>query len=290
VHRIVIRKPVLLAMALRAGIEVGFVRHLVRNWRIPPPPDVEQLAQWPWPIRIRTLGSFALLLDDAPVEFGRKAPRKTLALLKAIVARGGSAPESALLDTFWPDETGDAAARSLGAAVHRLRSLLGEQGEAVVQQGGQLSLDRTMVWVDAWAFERLLQDGKDAATLGEQALALYRGAFLAEDEGESWAVTLRERLRGKFIHAVGEHATRLEAARRDEDAIAWYLRGLDADSVVEPFYQGLMRCFHRLDRLPEAVSAYRRLKQTLSVTLSLPPSAGTERLYQALRLGREEAV
>ena len=36
-----------------------------------------------------------------------------------------------------------------------------------------------------------------------------------------------------------------------------------------------MRCYHRLDRLPEAVSAYRRLKQTLSVTLSLPPSAGT---------------
>ena len=46
-----------------------------------------------------------------------------------------------------------------------------------------------------------------------------------------------------------------------------------------------MRCYHRLDRLPEAVSAYRRLKQTLSVTLSLPPSAGTEKLYRALRLG-----
>lgn len=286
VHRVVSRKPVLLVTALRAGIEVEFVRQLVRRWRIPPPP--EDLAQWPWPVRIRTLGGFEVLVNDAPIEFGRKAPKKTLALLKAIIARGGSVTEGALLDTFWPDEEGDAAARSLGAAVHRLRALLGE-GEAVVQQGRQLSLDRALVWVDAWAFERTLAAARDAAaeddTAAARALELYRGAFLIEEEGETWPVAMRERLRSKFIQAVADHAVRLEAAGRDDEAIVWYLRGLDADSVVEPFYQGLMRCYHRLDRLPEAVGAYRRLKQTLSVTLNLLPSAGTEKLYRALRLG-----
>jgi DNA-binding SARP family transcriptional activator len=138
------------------------------------------------------------------------------------------------------------------------------------------------VWVDALSFERGLAAAGDAA--GLDALGLYQGAFLAEDEGESWPVAMRERLRGKFVHAVAQHAARLEAAQRHEEAIGWYLKGLDADPVVEPFYQGLMRCYHRLDRLPEAVSAYRRLKQTLSVSLSLPPSAATERLYQSLRL------
>src|SRR6185295_15052071 len=112
----------------------------------------------------------------APIEFGRKTPRKTLALLKAVVARGGSAPEATLLDTFWPDEEGDAAARSLGAAVHRLRTLLGLP-EAVVQQGGQVALERTLVWVDAWSFERVLagphasMPERDAAATA--ALALY---------------------------------------------------------------------------------------------------------------------
>ena len=285
-HRAVTRKPVLLHLALAAGIETAFVRRMIRRWRIAPP--AQEPARWPWPVRVRTLGEFELLVEDRPVEFGRKAPRKTLALLKAIIARGGSVPEGLLVDTFWPDEAGDAAARSLAAAVRRLRALLGED-EAVLQQGGQLSLDRARVWVDAWAFERALAaaraapDGESAALV--EALALYRGAFLSEEEGESWPVAMRERLRGKFIQAVAEHAGRLEAAQRDEEAIAWYLRGLDADNVVEPFYQGLMRCYHRLDRLPEAVSSYRRLKQTLSVTLNLPPSAGTEKLYQALRLG-----
>jgi DNA-binding SARP family transcriptional activator len=284
-HRILARKPVLLVTALKAGIEVEFVRKLIRTWGVAPPP--EEIARWPWPIKVRTLGGFEVLVDDSPIEFGRKAPKKTLALLKAIVARGGSAREAALLDTFWPDEEGDAAARSLGAAVHRLRGLLGDS-DAVVQQGGQLSLDRSRVWVDAWAFERTLAAARDTPTLDgnpvDQALALYRGAFLVEEEGETWPVVMRERLRSKFIQAVADHASRLESARRDEEAIVWYLRGLDADNVVEPFYQGLMRCYHRLDRLPEAVSAYRRLKQTLSVTLSLPPSSSTEKLYQGLRL------
>lgn len=150
-HRVVARKPVLLIEALKAGIEIEFVRLLIRKWRVRPP--AEEMAQWLWPVKVRTLGDFAVLVNDGPIEFGRKAPKKTLALLKAIIAHGGSVPERALLDTFWPDEEGDVAARSLGAAVHRLRGLLGDS-DAVGQQGGQLSLDRDLVWVDAWAFER----------------------------------------------------------------------------------------------------------------------------------------
>ena len=278
-HRLAARRPVLLERALRAGIEPALVREMIRRWRVPPPRD--DIAEWPWTIKVRTLGGFELRVHDEPIAFGRKAPKKTLALLKAVIARGGSASDSALIDQFWPDEEGDAATKSLGAAVHRLRALLGVP-DVVVQLGGQVSLDRERVWVDAQAFERGLASGDPRAVT--DALALYRGAFLAEDDGESWSVAMRERLRGKFVHAVAQHAARLEAAQHHEEAIAWYLRGLDADNVVEPFYQGLMRCYHRLDRLPEAVSAYRRLKQVLSVTLSLTPSAGTERLYHSLRL------
>jgi DNA-binding SARP family transcriptional activator len=275
--RIAVRKPILLALALDAGIEVDFVRKLIRNWRIPPPAD--DAGNWPWPIKVRTLGTFELLLDETPVEFGRKTPKKTLGLLKAIVARGGSAPDSALIDAFWSDEEGDAAARQLAATVQRLRTLLGAS-DAVVQQGRQVSLDRSIVWVDAWTFERALGDARV-----EDALALYRGVFLSEDEGEAWPVATRERLRSKFIQAVADQGAKLEAERRDTEAITLYLRGLEADNVVEPFYQGLMRCYSRLDRLPEAASAYQRLKHALSVTLGLLPSAGTEKLYQALRLG-----
>lgn len=284
VHRALALKPVLLFEALGAGIEVDLVRRHIRKWRVRPP--AMEVAGWPWPVCVRTLGEFAVLVDDAPVEFGRKAPKKTLALLKAIIAHGGNVSERVLTDLFWSDEEGDAAARSLGAAVQRLRALVGNS-DAIIQQGGKLALDRDLVWVDAWAFERALaESGGGAHGKVAAALALYGGSFLAQEEGETWPVPMRERLRSKFIQALADHAAQLEASARHAEAIALYLRGLEADSVVEPFYQGLMRCYHRLDRKPEAISAYRRLRQILSVTLGLQPSAASEKLYQALRLGQ----
>ncbi len=269
----------LAAEALAADIETGYVIETVRRLRLLPPPVVP--ARWPWPLKILTLGQFEVQRDGQPLEFSRKTPKKTLALLKAIIAFGGrNVREQLLLDTFWSDEEGDVAVRSLTAALHRLRSLLGDN-DAIQQLGGKLSLDITRVWVDAWAFEKLTSDSSPCDA--EQLLGLYRGGFLAEDEGEPWPVTMRERLRGKFIHALGEVARRIELEGRYEQAVECYLRGLDADPAIEGFYQGLMRCYARLDRKSEAIAAYQRLKKMLSILLALKPSASTEKLYASLR-------
>lgn len=278
-----------LGAALACGIQTDYVRRVIREWdlRAPPsPPD-----GWPWPYEVRLLGRFEVLREGRPLEFSRKLPRKTLALLKAIVALGaGSASEQRLIDTLWPDEEGDAAARALDATVLRLRSLLGDV-TVVNQRGGSISLDLDRVWVDVAAFEHSLASAQSAAHRRDpaemrhldRALSLYQGAFLAEDEGEGWPVAVRERLRGRFIHALGQYAERLEANGEVEAAVRAYLRGIDADAAVESFYQGLMRCYQRLGRRSEGIAAYQRLKQILSITLGLAPSAASERLYQALR-------
>ena len=90
-------------------------------------------------------------------------------------------------------------------------------------------------------------------------------------------------MRGRFIHALARHAEAREAAGDDEAAIAAYLRGIDTDPAIESFYQGLMRCYARQDRRGEAIAAYQRLRQILSITLGLAPSPSSERLYQTLR-------
>ena len=107
-------------------------------------------------------------------------------------------------------------------------------------------------------------------------MSLYRGAFLAEDDGEPWPVTMRERLRGRFIHAVAEVGKRLEDANRPDEAIECYLRGLDADPVIEQFYQGLMRCYTALERRSEALSAYQRL-EAHAVDLARRAAFGADR-------------
>jgi DNA-binding SARP family transcriptional activator len=66
------------------------------------------------------------------------------------------------------------------------------------------------------------------------------------------------------------------------EAIRLYLRGIDADVIVEAFHRGLMRCYRCAGRLTEAVSAYRRLRQTLSVVLGIAPSAESEALHREI--------
>jgi DNA-binding SARP family transcriptional activator len=281
--------PRLFAHALAENIDADYVRRTIRELGVRAP--AADTVGWPWPIEIRTFGAFEVLSNGKPLEFSRKLPRKTLALLKAIITFGGSdVSEQRLIDTFWADEEGDTAARSLDATVLRLRNLLGDSA-TVIQQGGKLGLNRDRVWVDVGAFESAIAAAERAARARdpaarshwERALALYGGAYLAGDEGEAWPVALRERLRGRFIHALVELGRELERDGDIEAAIGAYQRGLEADPVVEPFYQGLMRCYAGLDRRTEAISAYRRLKQILSITLGLAPSAATEKLYHSLR-------
>jgi DNA-binding SARP family transcriptional activator len=277
---------VLFPVALAENIETDLVTTLIREFAVTPnPTDVED---WPWAIKLYTLGRFELLVDDRPPAFTRKPPRRTLAVLQALVAFGArEVPEERVVAALWPEEDGDAGHRALGAALHRLRKILRDPG-AIRQGGGKLSLDLRRCWVDAIVFEQGVATVPSCPSTpleaAVRALSLYRGAFLPAEEDAGWAMSTRERLRGKFIQAVASYASRLEEQGQYQAAIDHYLRGLDADSLVEPFYQGLMRCYRRLDRQPDLAGAYRRLRQTLSVVLGVAPSPATEKLYRQLRL------
>lgn len=267
----------LLPIALEQGIETETVRTLIRECRLDPPAHASET--WPWPIKVYTLGRFAILIDEKPLKFGRKAPKRTLALFKALVALGGAhVSEQRLIDSLWTDQEADAATESLAAALHRLRRLLGSN-DFIRQSGGQLSLNDQCIFVDAKAFEAGIDNPGKRGT----ALSLYRGSFLQGDN-EPWAASLRERLRGKFVRGIEKVSSDHELSGRWPEAIELYMRGIGTDELIEPFYRGLMRCYQKLGRDAEAAGTFRRLRQTLSVTLGTKPSAESQRLFESLRL------
>jgi ATP/maltotriose-dependent transcriptional regulator MalT/DNA-binding SARP family transcriptional activator len=277
--------PELFAEALRADIEVEYVRGLIRKFALRPPfPDIEA---WPWPIKIRTLGRFEVELEGNRTEFSAKAPRKMLALLKALICFGGrEIADFQLIDALWPDTEGDAARDAFGVAMHRLRKALGNS-DAIQLKDSRVSLNPRLVWVDALAFERLANEtlgpaNGEARARVERALALYQGCLLPGDSEEPWSAPMRERLRAKFVHLIRVSGEELEQNGECQQAIALYLRGLDADELTESFYQGLMRCHQRMGRRAEALSVYRRMRQTLSVTLGIKPSPQSEALHSSL--------
>ena len=274
------------AEALDGGIEVAYVRKLIGRFRLEPPLVVSDA--WPWRVKVYTLGRFELWRDDERMQFSGKAPKKPLALLKALIAFGGrSVPEERLMDALWPDEEADAARKSLDITVLRLRKLLGSN-DTIMVSDELISLNPQLCWTDVWAFEQRIQEAESAdtangSTAAAAAAGLYRGDFLPTDADEPWTVKARERLRSKFVRLVEAVGLEEEGAGRWEQAIVLYSKGLEADDLVEPFYQGLMRCYRSLGRHAEAMTAFRRLRQLLSVVLGIAPSESTQAMARALQ-------
>jgi DNA-binding SARP family transcriptional activator len=278
------------AKALEEGIEIDYVRELIRRNRLTPDPANPDLERWPWPVKVYTLGRFGLLADDRPVEHGRKAQQKPLALLKALIALGGRGiPEARLAEHLWPEADGDLAHHSFEVALSRLRKLLGKE-DALVLKEKRLSLSNRHCWVDAWAFERILgqaekarREGKEteANRLFEKALVLYRGPFLQSEE-MTCAASTREKVRSGFLRAVARLGQRYEDSGRWDEAVSCYRKGIEADDLAEELYRRLMVCHIRQGREAEALSVYRRCRRMLSSILGVDPSAETRAIAASI--------
>lgn len=269
-------------IALEHSIETGFVRGLIRRRGLRPDGPAARLEHWPWPVRVRTLGEFAIELDGEPLRFAGKVQKRPLALLKTLVAFGCvGVPEAQLAEALWPDAEGDDAHNAFVTTLQRLRKLLGQR-DALLLQEGRLGLNPQLCWVDTLAFESV--DADDDAAVAEdreRALLLYRGAFLAHEDA-AWAIAPRERLRARFVRLGGADVRQHVEGADWDGAVACLERLLQADATVEPFYQQLMRAHHRLGRSADVMATYRRCRDVLGATLQLPPSASTEALLREL--------
>lgn len=280
----------LYAFALVHEIESDYVRQSIRARRLAPPAAAALLDGWPWPVEIRTLGKFALTVQDKPLSSSGKQQRKPRDLLKLLIAGGERGlPMEQAIDALCPAMSGKGAYKSYAMALHRLRKMIGE--DSVLTGDGRVMLNPRSCWVDAWAFEALLAGGLSTAPGSarssiERAARLYAGPFLSDETGDPAITVFRERLHRKYLEAILTHGRELEARRDFEAALAWYRRGLDLDDLEEKFYQRLLYCCQILGRRAEGIAVYERCRQRLRVALGIAPSAQTDSLRDALLAAR----
>jgi ATP/maltotriose-dependent transcriptional regulator MalT/DNA-binding SARP family transcriptional activator len=267
----------LFALALERDIEPDFVRQVIRDRKLPAP--ARDIATWPWPLALRTLGPFVMLRDGEPVVSKGKAQKKPLELLKALIAHGGRNVDAAMLTGLvWPEAEGDDAKASFDSNVYRLRKLLAVDG-ALVLADGKLSLNPSVLWLDTWAFE----DALDAEPPRiESALALYRGPFLGVDAALPWTLPLRDRLQARLCRAVLAAGQQHEARRDFATARALYQRALELDNLAEAIYRRLMICQREEGDAAGALTTYRRCRELLSIVLGRKPAAETEAIRATL--------
>jgi DNA-binding SARP family transcriptional activator len=246
---------------------------------------------WPWPVRIRVFGTLGIERDGVPVAFSGKSQKRPLELIKALIAAGdGPASAADLAAALWPDAEGDSAATSLRVNLHRARKLLGYD-EALVFEDGKLAFNRNMVWSDRWAFDACVVDiASDDATdapgpptdASSRLLSLYRGPLLRDDGDAPWLVADRARCRDALLRAIARVGQACEMRLQWSDAIALYERGIEAEPLAEDLYRALMRCHAAVGQVPEALRAYRRCREILSILLGVKPSAATETLLREI--------
>jgi DNA-binding SARP family transcriptional activator len=277
--------------ALAAGIEPEYAREMIRRLKLLPPESSPPSEKWPWRVKIKTLGQFGVWVDEKPIRFSRKGQQKPLALLKILTALGGKGIKSEQVsDLLWPEADGDDAYHSLLTNLHRLRKLIDHEN-AVQFSDGRLTLDDKACWVDAWAFERHLEEAENERKKGvpgkavqyiEKAASLYKGPFLSGEIDEPWLISPRERLKSKFVRSLIWLGSHWQRSKEWEKAIESYLRGLEIDDLAEELYRELMACYQCLGRRAEALSIYQRCRKTLSATLGIEPSPHTEEIYRSI--------
>ena len=283
----------LCGFALEQGIETAYVRKLIQLHHMAPTGTALACPDWPWPVKINTLGRFELFVSGVQVgKTDSAAMSKPLQLLKAVIALGGTdVPQEVLADLLWPDADGDQSRRSFDTTLHRLRKMLGHD-QALSIRNGKLNFDPTLVWIDVQVFESCFRQlspvAKDCVKpeqvpLYEKALALYTGDFLPADKAEGWSPDCRERLQGRYVRLVIALGSFLEQRQQHEAALACYRHSLDIATSSEELCRQLMSCLMTLDRHAEALAVFELCRRNLRTTLGVEPSPATLALATAIR-------
>jgi predicted ATPase/DNA-binding SARP family transcriptional activator/Tfp pilus assembly protein PilF len=235
-------------------------------------------------IRVSALGQLDLRRSDGTeLNSVLAQPKRTALLVHLATSQAGFCQRDTLLGRFWPDSTMERARHSLNQALYALRRSL---GEGVIASCGDdaVSIDRSLLWCDAFEFELALADDRLS-----DALELYRGELLegfflsAAPEFENWVELERGRLRERALAAAWSLAERDESAGNEAGAASWARR---AALLAPDDENGLRRLLGLLDRVGDragAVAAYDAFVRRLATEHGAAPTDATVELGIRIR-------
>ena len=281
-----------MAEALRHDIEITTAQKIISHRQLMPeilPYDIEC---WPWPIRIYTLGRFEIHINGKRLESPSRNRPKLFALLKTLIAFGGTkVREEVICEAIWPDADGDAAHQLFDTTLFRLRKTLGLR-DVLINREGALSLNKRLCWLDTWALDleitRLKLSIKDenvsTEVIKQQEKLLdlyYKDDFLHSEDNLSITIHQRQIIRSKLLVSLYQLShywlsNDRKAAERSLNRI------ISIFPQEEKACQLLMRLFRSQGRYSDAARTYHVCKQTLKTELNVNPSSETEYEYMKL--------
>ncbi|MBT2232083.1 AfsR/SARP family transcriptional regulator [Nonomuraea sp. NEAU-A123] len=227
-------------------------------------------------MRVRLLGPVDVLIDDIPRPV--RGLRRTAVLAALALRPGAVVSVDRLVEAVWGTAAPASAATTVQSHVSYLRGVLNRREAITARRPGYLlDLDEREP-TDVQAAERLIRQGMESAAADarasrlQAAVALWRGAPLAELTGLAWFDEQAQRLEQLLLQA--RHA--LIDARMALGQHLQLVPELSDLSRQHPLHEQvhaqLMLALYRAGRQCEALAVYQRLRRTLADELGIDPS------------------
>jgi DNA-binding SARP family transcriptional activator/predicted negative regulator of RcsB-dependent stress response len=203
------------------------------------------------------------------------------------------------IEMLWPELDFETASHRLDKAVHSLRQLFEPSrsrpstSDLLLTEHQTLQLaEQSQFWIDADAFETLLSLARASTDPGkteqllEEAMLLYTGDYLPDEQEVSWAQTRRESLQRSWIGLLLELADLRIAREAYPEAIDILDRLLAIDPTNEAAVQRLILLLAQMGRRGEALRIYQRFATILKQEYKMAPLPETRALYEAAQRGQ----
>ncbi len=234
----------------------------------------------------RILGPLDVHADGRPLPLGGPQQRAVLAVL--LLHAGEAVSTERLIDDLWGEQVPSSARPVLQGYVSNLRKAV---GPLLVTRAPGYALELEPEQLDLRRFERLLGEGRaelaagraeSAATTLREALALWRGAALADFAYEPFAQAAVVRLEELRLAALEERID-ADLALGRHAALVGELEALAVEHPLRERVQAqLMLALYRSGRQAEALEAYQRARSALVDGLGIDPGQPLQVLERAI--------
>jgi DNA-binding SARP family transcriptional activator/pimeloyl-ACP methyl ester carboxylesterase len=222
-----------------------------------------------------------------PRDFEGRKPKQVLEIL--LVHRGAAVPKDRLAELLWGQRQPRDAMRALEANVSVVRAVLGRHGgrRLVVTGQGSYQLDLAAVRLDLRRFDALMEEAgsggpEERLARRREALALVRGAVLADEPYSDWVQPLRRLYEERWLTLLLDTAEDYLVNAHPDRAAECCVRVLEVEPTRERAHRLLMTAHYAAGDQDLALAAYDACRTTLAQELGVQPLSSTDEVSRAV--------
>ncbi|MBW7571640.1 BTAD domain-containing putative transcriptional regulator [Caproiciproducens faecalis] len=259
-------------------------------------------------VEVFTLGGWDIQKDGRSLFTGNRRSHKSLELLKYFMANRGKrlSPDN-IVENLWDDADLVDSKNTLRTQIFRLRQIL--QEEKLLDKNGSGDTPFSLVFdsgfyifnvgkdctVDTDAFERnikeadlkQLDDPNLAIRLYEQAVHLYKGAFLAESPNCEWTFPLHTHYDRLYVQSLLRLFKLLKAQGRHSEIVEYFEQAVCHEPLEESLHLCFLEALLAQNEYSVALSHYNYITERMCRELSVKPSSAMKSIYRRITAGEQ---